>query len=201
MLQHPSQVLPLLDLPRRERLEGSPGAPGSRNTTQKGHSGRLLSGPSTRGPAPTLTQTAFAAGLRTRAVTALADRPRNRCSGPRGSPGIAGGTACARVSGQPRGQPRASHHGGDHGRRQPETEVREDAREKTTPTRVRSCVENQTSGAPRHRCDVVPVTVSARWRGDWRGDSTPSTRRCLRNCGGSMAWRFTKVSATTELTG
>jgi hypothetical protein len=141
VLQHPSQVLPLLDLPRRERLEGSPGAPGRRNTTQKGHSGRLLSGPSTRGPAPTLTQTAFAAGLRTRAVTALADRPRNRCSGPRGSPGIAGGTACARVSGQPRGQPRASHHGGDHGRRQPETEVREDAREKTTPARVRSCVE------------------------------------------------------------
>ncbi len=33
---------------------------------------------------------------------------------------------------------------------------------------------NQTSDAPRRRCDVVPVTASARWR---RG-STPSTRRC-----------------------
>ena len=42
---------------------------------------------------------------------------------------------------------------------------------------------NQIWGAPRHRRDVVPVTASARWR----GDSTPSTRRCHRNCGSSMA--------------
>ena len=37
---------------------------------------------------------------------------------------------------------------------------------------------NQISDAPRHRPDV-PVTASARWR----GDSTPSTRRGLRSCG------------------
>ena len=109
--------------------------------TQKKRLGRLISGPSTRGPAPTLTQTAFAAGLRTRAGPGLAYGPRNKCSGPRGSPGTAGSSACARVRGQPPGQPRARHHGGDHGRRQPETEVREDAREKTTPARVRSGVE------------------------------------------------------------
>ena len=64
-------------------------------------------------------------------------------------------------------------------------------------------------GLPRHRRNVVPVAVSARWRGDatvvigatsspWSRlldgvDSTPSTRRCLRGRVGSMAWRFTKV--------
>ena len=31
--------------------------------------------------------------------------------------------------------------------------------------RVRDCVWNQSSGAPRHRRDVVPVAASARWRG------------------------------------
>ena len=60
---------------------------------------------------------------------------------------------------------------------------------------------NQISGGPRHRRDVLAVTASARWR----VGSTPSTRRCLRNCGSSMAWRFTKVSAIilriTQLTG
>ena len=34
---------------------------------------------------------------------------------------------------------------------------------------------NQISDAPRHRPGVVPVTASARWR----GDSMPSTRRCM----------------------
>jgi hypothetical protein len=33
---------------------------------------------------------------------------------------------------------------------------------------------NHISDAPRHRRDVVPVTAAQRWR----GDSTPSTRRC-----------------------
>ena len=61
-------------------------------------------------------------------------------------------------------------------------------------------------GLPRHRRNVVPVAVSARWRGDatvvisatsapWSRlldgvDSTPSTRRCLRGRVGSMAWRL-----------
>ena len=40
---------------------------------------------------------------------------------------------------------------------------------------------NQTSGAPRHRRDVVSVAAPARWR----GDSTPSTRRCPRGRVGS----------------
>ena len=38
-------------------------------------------------------------------------------------------------------------------------------------------VWNQFPGVPRHRRDVVPVAPSARWR----GDSTPSTRRCPRD--------------------
>jgi pre-mRNA-splicing factor CDC5/CEF1 len=37
----------------------------------------------------------------------------------------------------------------------------------------------------------APDAIPARWR----GDSTPSPRRCPRNCGSSMAWRFTKVSS------
>ena len=40
-----------------------------------------------------------------------------------------------------------------------------------------------------HAIDAVTVTVSARWR----GYSTPSTRRYPRECGRSMAWRFTKT--------
>ena len=43
---------------------------------------------------------------------------------------------------------------------------------------------------PSHRRDNCPVTASARWR----GDSTPSTRCCSHDCGGSMAWRLTMVS-------
>ena len=46
---------------------------------------------------------------------------------------------------------------------------------------------NQISRPPRHRRDVVSVAASARWR----GDSTPSTRRCPRGHVGSMAWRLT----------
>jgi hypothetical protein len=54
-------------------------------------------------------------------------------------------------------------------------------------TRMRP-VWKQISDAARHRRVVVPVTASASAR--WRGDYTPSTRRCPRNnCGGSMAWR------------
>jgi hypothetical protein len=65
-------------------------------------------------------------------------------------------------------------------------------------------------GLPRHRRNVVPVAVSARWRGDatvvisatsapWSRlldgvDSTPSTRRCLRGRVGSMAWRLAEVA-------
>ena len=52
---------------------------------------------------------------------------------------------------------------------------------------TRTAVWNQVSGAPRHRRDIATVTASARRR----GDSTPSTRYCPRNCVCSMAWRFT----------
>ena len=41
---------------------------------------------------------------------------------------------------------------------------------------AKRCVEIKISGAPRHRRDVLSVAASARWR----GDSTPSTRRCPR---------------------
>jgi hypothetical protein len=41
----------------------------------------------------------------------------------------------------------------------------------------------------RHRRDVVPVSVSARWR----GGSTPSTRCCRHHCGSSMAQTFSPV--------
>ena len=51
------------------------------------------------------------------------------------------------------------------------------------------------SDAPRHRRDVVPVTASARWR----GDSTPSTRRCPRDRVGSMAWRFTRSPQYSQI--
>ena len=36
VLQQPITVCHGVDFPRRERLEGSPGAPGSRHTTEKG---------------------------------------------------------------------------------------------------------------------------------------------------------------------
>ena len=41
------------------------------------------------------------------------------------------------------------------------------------------------------RAPHVSVAASVRWR----GDSTPSTRRCPCGCAGSMAWRSTKVHA------
>ena len=136
-----------------ERLEGSPRSPSSRITTQKGASGSSLVGNPLAATLPSALGRPHLPGLRTARAQALACGPRNRCSGPRGSPGTAGSTACARVRGQPPGQPRARHHGGDHGRRQPETEIREDAREKTTPARVRSCVEIK-SQAP-HAIDAT----------------------------------------------
>ena len=57
--------------------------------------------------------------------------------------------------------------------------------------RRRDLCTNQISNAPRHRRDVVPVTVSARWRGGF----TLSTRRCPHDRVSPMAWSFTKVSA------
>jgi len=53
-----------------------------------------------------------------------------------------------------------------------------------------TCVEIKLR-APHAKTRRASVAASARWR----GDSTPSTRRCRRDRVGSMAWRFTKVSA------
>ena len=52
--------------------------------------------------------------------------------------------------------------------------------------RVGGAVWNQISGAPRHGRDVVPMTASARWR----GDSKPSTRLSVRWRGGSRRSQF-----------
>ena len=64
--------LPLANFPRRERLEGSPGVPNSRNTTQNGafRAGSLVGNPL----AATLPNAAdrICPGLRTRAGQGLA---------------------------------------------------------------------------------------------------------------------------------
>ena len=52
---------------------------------------------------------------------------------------------------------------------------------------VTTCVESD-FGRPTPSTRRASVAASARWR----GDSTPSTRRCPRGRVGSMAWRLTK---------
>jgi MFS superfamily sulfate permease-like transporter len=54
---------------------------------------------------------------------------------------------------------------------------------------VYGCVKTNFGRPTPSTRDVVSVAASARWR----GDSTPSTRRCPRDRVGSMVWRLTKV--------
>ncbi len=57
--------------------------------------------------------------------------------------------------------------------------------------RVRCGPADKPPAAPPPSTRRASVAASARWR----GDSTPSTRRCPCDRAGSMAWRLTKDNA------
>ena len=62
-----------------------------------------------------------------------------------------------------------------------------------------SCAVWKSNFRRHQQRDVVSIAAPARWRGDSAIDATssPTPRAYV----GSMAWRFTKVHAITQLTG
>ena len=176
VLQQPITVCHGVDFPRRERLEGSPGAPGSRNGNTKRGFRAGSSRPATLARWATLACDRICRGLGGSApprdleivapdraearepLAALARVGKGSLLGSlyarrwdaRGPPPAPPGDV---VEADPPAGRVARRHGRHHGRRQPEAQVREDAREEAAPARVRSCVEIK-SQAP-HAIDAT----------------------------------------------